>query len=314
MKKPSTRAVKLAVSPINIRLGNRLGEKVGLVLVSGFLYSVAIASVGVAANYIPPVTFTALRLGTAAVIWCGILLFLRPSYRWSVRGAGDVAVVGLLNIGIPFICLAMAVAYISSSLAAVLFNILPVLTIVFAHFLLADEKLTPIKAAGTVAAVAGATILLVRNETGLAVEHSQGWIGQLLIFAASLSGALGMVFTRSRLRQENPIVLSSGQVFACLVVFIPLAIAAEGLPSLGSYAWQGYVATAIAAVSAPVAAYLLLFYLVKKYSASLGGFSGIATPLFSVIIGVLLLGEVITLPIAVGALLLLAGVWSLHYF
>jgi drug/metabolite transporter (DMT)-like permease len=314
MKKPSNRAIKVATAPVNARLGNHLGEKVGLVLVSGFLYSVAIASVGVAANYIPPVTFTALRLGTAAVIWCGILFFLRPSYRWSLRGAGDIAVVGLLNVGIPFICLALAVAYISSSLAAVLFGVLPVLTIIFAHFLLADEKLTLIKAAGTATAVAGATILLARNETGLAAEHSQGWIGQLLIFAASLSGALGVVFTRLRLRQESPLVLSSGQVFASLMVFIPLAFAVEGLPTLGSYSWQGYVATVIAAVSAPVAAFLLLFYLVNKYSASLGGFAGIATPLFSVIIGILLLGEVITLPIAVGALLLLAGVWSLHYF
>lgn len=314
MKKPSNRAVKLAITLVNTRLGNDLGEKVGLVLVSGFLYSVAIASVGVATNYIPPVTFTALRLGTAAVIWCGMLFFLRPSYRWSLRGAGEIVVVGLLNVGIPFICLALAVAYISSSLAAVLFNIMPALTIIIAHFLLADERLTLIKAAGTATAVAGATILLVRNETGLAAEHSQGWIGQLLIIAASLSGALGVVFTRIRLRQESPIVLSSGQVFASLMVFVPLAFAVEGLPSLGSYSWQGYVATIVAAVSAPVAAYMLLFYLVNKYSASLGGFSGIATPLFSVIIGILLLGEIITVPMVVGALLLLAGVWSLHYF
>jgi drug/metabolite transporter (DMT)-like permease len=54
--------------------------------------------------------------------------------------------------------------------------------------------------------------------------------------------------------------------------------------------------------------------MINKYSASLAGFSGIATPLFSVVIGILLLGEVITLPIAFGALLLLAGVWSLNYF
>ena len=295
-------------------MGNRFGEKVGLVLVTGFLYSIGIASVGVAANYIPPVTFTALRLGIASVVWCGILLFLRPSYRWSLRGAGEIAAVGLLNAGIPFICLALAVAYISSSLAAVLFNILPVLTIIIAHFLLADERLTLIKAAGTATAVAGATILLVRNETGLAVEHSQGWIGQLLIIAASLSGALGIVCTRSRLHQESPVVLSAGQIFASLIVFVPLAFAVEGLPALASYSWQGYVATIIAAISAPVLAFLLLFYLINKYSASLGGFTGIATPLFSVIIGILLLGEVITIPIAVGALLLLAGVWSLHYF
>jgi drug/metabolite transporter (DMT)-like permease len=69
-----------------------------------------------------------------------------------------------------------------------------------------------------------------------------------------------------------------------------------------------------ATVSAPVLGFWLLFYMINKYSASLAGFSGIATPLFSVVIGILLLGEVITLPIALGALLLLAGICSLNYF
>ena len=44
------------------------------------------------------------------------------------------------------------------------------------------------------------------------------------------------------------------------------------------------------------------------------GFAGVATPLFSVLIGILLLGEVITVPIAFGTVLLLVGVWSLNYF
>ena len=45
----------------------------------------------------------------------------------------------------------------------------------------------------------------------------------------------------------------------------------------------------------------------------MAGFAGITTPLFSVCIGLVFLGEVITLPIALGALLLLAGVWSVDY-
>ena len=68
------------------------------------------------------------------------------------------------------------------------------------------------------------------------------------------------------------------------------------------------------ATTAPVAAFWLLLYMVKRYSASLAGFSSVATPLFSDTIGTLVLGEAITVPIAFRTLLLLAGVSSLHRF
>jgi drug/metabolite transporter (DMT)-like permease len=291
-----------------------LREKLGLVLFSGVLYSVTIANVGIAANYIPPVTLTALRLSTASAIFCGILCFLRPKYRWSHRGVADIVIIGVLNVGLPFLCLAIAIRYISTSLAAVLFNTLPVFTIVLAHFLLPDEKLGAIKILGTITAVAGAAILVVSNESGLEIGNHQGWIGQLLIIVASLSGALGVVYTRNQAHKESPVVLAAGQVFACTAIFVTLTLVVEGLPASSSYPWQSWAAMIGAAVSTPVIGFWLLFYMVNKYSASLAGFAGITSPLFSVIIGVVLLGEVITTPIAFGTLLLIAGVWSINYF
>jgi len=302
------------MTPVNAHPGNHLWEKIGLVLLSGFLSAVAIAGVDVAAHYIPPATLTVLRLTTASVVFCSILCFLRPKYRWSLRGVADVFVIGLLNIGFPFFFLAVAVDYISSWLAAVLFNTTPVFTIVIAHYLLPGEKLSRVKIVGTIAAIAGAAVLVISNESGLEIGNSQGWIGQFLIIAASLAGALGVIYTRMRLREENPVVLAAGQVFTSLVAFFPLALVTEGLPAFASYPWQAWAAMIVAALSAPVIFFWLLFYMINKYSASLGGFAGIATPLFSVIIGIVLLGEVITVPIAVGTFLLLAGVWSLHRF
>lgn len=300
------------MTPVNAHPGNHVWEKIGLVLLSGFLYAIAIAGVDIAANYIPPATLTTLRLTTASAVFCGILYFLRPKYRWSLRGVADIVVIGLLNIGFPFLFLAMAVEYISSSLAAVLFNTTPVFTIVIAHYLLPGDKLSGVKVVGTIAAIAGATILVISNETGLEIGNNQGWIGQFLIVAASLAGALGVIYTRIRLCEENPVVLAAGQVFASLVVFVPLALATEGLPAFASYLWQGWATMIVTALSAPVIGFWLLFYMINKYSASLGGFAGIATPLFSATIGIVFLGEVITAPLAIGTFLLLVGVWSLH--
>jgi drug/metabolite transporter (DMT)-like permease len=307
-------AIEPVLVSISARPRSNFGEKVGLILLSGLIYAVAIASVDVASNYIPPVTLTALRLITASIIFAVLMLLFRPPLRWGPRRMADVALIGILNVGLPFLCLAIAVKYISSSLAAVLFNVQPVLTIVLAHSLLADEKLSLVKLVGTSAAVAGASILIISNESGLVIGDNQGWIGQLFVILASLTGALGVIYTRRRVRHESPFALAAGQVFACMVIFATLAPIVEGVPTFTSYPWQGWLAMISASVSAPVLGFWLLFYLINKYSASLAGFAGIATPLFSIVIGILLLGEIITMPIALGTLLLLAGVWSLNYF
>ena len=299
--------------PVAVHPRHPLAEKIALVLLSGFLFSIAIASVDIAANYFPPLTLTALRLTTASAIFAGVLCFLRPRYQPSLRGALDIVLVGVLNVGLPFLCLALALRYISSSLAAVLFNMQPALIIAIAHLWLADEKLTPAKLAGTLVAIAGASILVLRGETGLAAAQGQGWLGQLLILLASLAGALGVVYARRQLRHENSVVLAAGQVLACMVTFVTLALVFDGAPVPLSYPWQGWAAMLAATLTAPVLGFWLMFYLVNKYSASLAGFAGITTPLFSVGIGLVFLGEVITLPIALGALLLLAGVWSVDY-
>jgi drug/metabolite transporter (DMT)-like permease len=294
--------------------GDYQWEKAGLVLLSSFLIGITIACVDVAANHIPPVTLTSLRLSIASIAFCAILFFQRPKYQWHLRSASDIVIIGLLNVGLPFLLLATAVMYISSALAAVLLNTSPVITIVIAHCLLPDEKLNRIKFVGTITAVAGAAILMVSNASGLEFAHSMGWIGQTLVIVGSLSAAVGVIYTRIRLHKEDTTILAAGQVFASLVILAPLALLTEGKPDFASYPWQSWGAMFVSALSSPVAASWLFFFIIHKYSASLAGFATIAAPLFSVFIGVALLGEVITWPITIGTLLMLVGVWLLHHF
>ena len=114
-----------------------------------------------------------------------------------------------------------------------LFNVGPALTIVLAHFLLPDEKLRPAKIVGTALAISGAVLLVVSNSSGLKAGNSQGWIGQMLIILASATGALAVIYTRIRFREADTTMLSAGQVFACLAVFLLLGLITADLP-----AWQ----------------------------------------------------------------------------
>ena len=288
--------------------------KVSLVVLSGFLYSITIASLRVAGGYVPPTALTALRLGIASAVLCVVLGFLKPQYQWRTKDAVNLAIVSVLTVAIPFFSMATAVHYISSSLAAILCNLMPPFTVILAHFLVKNERLDAAKVVGTVVSVFGASILLLSESSGLASDSSQAWIGQLLIIGLSLTSALGVIHIRNTLREVNAFVLATGQALVSLMILLPLFLLTGNVAEVLTYPLEAWIAVVMAALSGPVAAFCLLFYMTNRYSASLAGFSGITTPLFSVLIGVLFLSEALTAPMIVGTVLLLIGVWSLNRF
>lgn len=288
--------------------------KVSLVVLSGLLYSITIASVRVAGGYMQPTALTALRLGIASAVLCVVLAFLKPQYRWRTKDVVNLCIVSVLTVALPFYGTATAVQYISSSLAAILYNLMPPFTVVLAHFLVINERLNSAKVVGTVVSVFGASILLLSGSSGLASGDSQGWIGQLVVIGVSLSSALGVIHIRNTLSDVNPFILATGVALISLVVFVPLFLLSGDVAVVVTYPVEAWIAVGLSAISGPVAAFCLLFYLTNKYSASLAGFSGITTPLFSVLIGVLFLSEALTPYMVAGTVLLLVGVWSLNRF
>jgi hypothetical protein len=82
----------LNASVPNITAAQRrsLWEKVALILTSGRLHAIAIASVGIASRAIPPIPLTIMRLAVASLILCGILIVLRPPMRWQRRTVCDL--------------------------------------------------------------------------------------------------------------------------------------------------------------------------------------------------------------------------------
>jgi drug/metabolite transporter (DMT)-like permease len=288
-------------------------EKIGLTLAGGLLFSVGLTTVSVANRYVPPATVTALRMLMASAVLGGLLVALKPSFAINGRNLADIGMAGLLNVALPFFFVAWGLTYASSTLVAILYNTTPFFTLLIAHWLLPDERLNALKIIGTVAVVAGASLLLTTNASGLTGDSSQGWIGQLLALAGALVSAIGVIYSRSRLRGLDTFAITAWQVFASLVFLVPVALLRDGLPAF-NFPGQVWALLLASVISGPVLSFWLFFYTVKKYSASLAGFASIATPLFTVVVGRLFLGEVLTLPIVIGSLLVLAGVWSLQYF
>ena len=66
---------------------------------------------------------------------------------------------GLLNNALPYVLIACGQHHIASGLASILNATTPLFTVLVAHLLTSDEKLTPLKASGVAVGFAGAVVI-----------------------------------------------------------------------------------------------------------------------------------------------------------
>src|SRR5579863_4766420 len=149
--------------------------------------------VGVAVKELPPLTIVALRVSLAALIlWsCAPLLGLVIPRR------RDVAIaflgMGLMNNAIPFCLIVWGQTQLASGLASILNATTPLFTVLAAHFLTRDERLTPLRAAGALCGLFGVVALIGPQLVG---GLGGGVLAELAILGAAASYALASIFGR----------------------------------------------------------------------------------------------------------------------
>jgi len=196
--------------------------------------------VGVQVKALPPFTIVSLRVGLAAII---LNIFLKALGK---RMPAELSVwraffgMGMLNNAIPFCLVVWGQSHIASGLAAILNATTPLWTVIVAHFLTDDEKITAnrllgiaigfITATGQVTASAILLVPLavfVDTPWTLAVPPCSVW--GAAIGAALFSTALGYVL-------YFRILATAGATNLLLVTFlIPVSAILLGAYGLGEH-------------------------------------------------------------------------------
>ena len=132
----------------------------GLLALLSLLWGGSYCFVGVAIREIPPLTLVTLRVGlAAALLWVGAPIFGVALPR-DPKAIVALAVLGLCNNALPFALITWSQTRLPGGLASILVATTPLFTVLAAHVLTADEKLTGLKLFGTVAGMAGVAWLI----------------------------------------------------------------------------------------------------------------------------------------------------------
>ena len=194
----------------------------GLLGLLSLLWGGSFFLIGVAIKELPPLTLVTLRVGLAAALLWASAPFLGVALPRSAKAVAAVAVLGFGNCALPFALIAWGQTHLPSGLASILNAATPLFSVLAAHVLTAEEKLSGLKVFGTIAGLAGVAWLIGPDLlTGVGADL---W-AELAVLAAALSYALSAIFgRRARALGLRPIDVATGQVTAATLYLAPLAL------------------------------------------------------------------------------------------
>lgn len=228
--------------------------------------------------------------------WRGIALTFPRDTFWPGLLTGAL-------FSAEFLCLFMALDLTTVSRAAIIFYSMPVWMAVLAHFGIAGERITPIRAVGLALAFGGTAVAIL--------SRGGGGAGSLAGDLLALGGALGWAGTAfmarvSALRRVTPemqllwMVLISGPLLILVApAFGPLI---RDLQPIHLF-WLIFQASVVV-----TGGFISWLWLLSVYpSASVASFSFL-TPVFGLALGWLILGETVSFAILVAGALVAAGI------
>ena len=257
----------------------------------------------VALRQIAPLTLVLARVGMAAIF---LIIVVYVSGHRMPADAGSwrsYFIMGVLNNCIPFSLIFWGQLTIASGLAAIFNATTPLFTVVLAHFLTRDEKLTIPRLFGVICGVAGVAIMIGPDLLG---RLGGNIIAQLAVLAAAVSYGFAGIFGR-RFAAQPALVTAAGQLSASSMILLPAvvyltAITPQKMPDALTIA----AVTALALLSTAMA-YVLYFRILKAAGATNLLLVTFLIPVSAIALGVLVLDEQIKSTHIAGMAFIAAG-------
>ena len=243
------------------------------------------------------------RVGIAALFLLPILLLrghgaaLRQHWKLTF-------VVGILNSAIPFACFTYALLTISTGLSSILNATVPLFGAVIAWLWLKDRP-TGSRMVGLAVGFAGVALLAWDKASFQpdASGNASGW-AVLACLLATLCYGIAASFTKRYMSGLPSLVSATGSQLGAAVALLPLAWWFWPDHAVSLNAWLAVVALGVLCTGV---AYILYFRLIERAGPARALSVTFAIPVFALIYGVLLLGEVVTPWMLLCGLVIVAG-------
>jgi len=237
-----------------------------------------------------PVALAAVRVAGATLLLLPLVV-ARGEWAALVRHWRPIAVVGLMNSALPFLCFAYAALTINAGVSAILNSATPLFSAVVAWLWLRD-RLTATRALG-LAIGFGGVVWIVWNKASTGGGASAAAVGAGIV--ATLCYGVSPSLAKRYLSGVPPLAVAAGSQLAASVLLALPAVFAWPAVTPSTSAWL--TATALAFFCTGVA-YILYFRLIANAGPANAVSVTFLVPIFAVAWGGLFLGETLTWTLA----------------
>jgi drug/metabolite transporter (DMT)-like permease len=257
---------------------------------------------------IPPFLFSAVRQTTAGLLLLGLVRGLGGRLpEW--RQVPQLALAGLLSVGLGNGLVAYAEQTVESNLAAVLCSSLPIWVVLITLRGPFRERLNPMAPIGVTLGFGGILILFWQH---LAETRAIDWAGLGILLFSSISWALSVVLSKRSTRSEaNPFGLAGTQLLFGGLSLIPLSLAFDDyttfeltLPSVLAFGYLFFIGSLVA--------YGCYNYALAHLPTSVVAAHAYVNPLVAVFLGWLLLNEPLSTSLFAGLACILTAVYFIN--
>jgi drug/metabolite transporter (DMT)-like permease len=253
----------------------------------------------------PPLWTAFLRFVIAIVcvgIWAKMsrISVLPAPHEWrplALIGALFTVQIAAMNIGFNLT---------TGSMGAVLIATNPIFAALFAHFLLASDRLSILKSIGLLVAFVGTALVLMRGSGGLQTEHS-GWGNVILLVSACLLGGR-LIVSAKVLQRIDAVRVVLWQMILSLPLFAAGGFVFEKI-RWDAIAWEPVAGLVYQGAIVAGLGFSVSFYLMKRYTPSVIVSFNFVSPIAGVLLSSWLLGDVITGHLWIGMLLVAVGLF-----
>jgi len=260
----------------------------------------------------PQATFNALRLLLASSVFLVAIAVVRARARAGRRPPVPaltrqewrlVFLLGLLGTVLYQLLFLAGVARTSVANSALIFGCTPVAVAIMAS-VAGHDRLSGARWAGAALSFAG-IYALVGRRAELSVSSLAG---DALVFGGMLCWSLYSVLAQPLLKRHSPLIVTGLAMASGTVVYLLFAIAPMLRTNWEAISAASWVLMASSSLLALAFAYMVWYTAVQRIGSSRTAIYSNLTPIVAMIVAAMWLGEQITQPQVIGAVLILSGI------
>ena len=267
------------------------------------IWASAFFNIKIATYSFGPVTIAFLRVFFGAIPVLLLCFYKNIKLEAFSKDWYWFAIIGFINLVIPFFLISYGVKSVQSNLAAILMSTTPLSSTILGHFYTSNEKFNLTKTIGILIGFSGIVFLFSDN----LLINENNFISALLILLGSTCYVIGGVLTLKIKNKKNENVTGSILIWA-IIILLPLSFFIEkpwtytpSIQSTVSVIYLGLVSTGLA--------WLLRFKILINNGLIFQSQVSYLIPIFGTILSYIFLKELITFKVLISLIAVIVGIY-----